>query len=318
MIIEILPIESIEQLDDFQDEYVYDIQMEDETDHTFFANDILVHNSCYITLKPIFESNKWNLVDSKGDLTPEYLELENKIGNHINVEIDKWARTQLNSKDPRFHFKRESVCPKAIWAGKKHYILYIVNKEGKKMNDLKYSGLMITKSTYSKAVTDISRRVVEIIMGVFSKSEANEKIFQAYDNFESLTLVDIAERASIKILNKYEGLNRGLEVAKGTTRPAKFVIYHNELLKMLHLENKYKKITNGSKIKMVNVLDNRWNIPGIAFQDELPEEFGLQADYESAFFKGVIKALTPIYDALGWEIPNPRIRYTVDLRELYK
>ena len=31
----------------FEDEYVYDIEMDDPT-HTFIANDILVHNSLYI------------------------------------------------------------------------------------------------------------------------------------------------------------------------------------------------------------------------------------------------------------------------------
>ena len=36
----------IEQIEDFQDEYVYDLEVEDT--HTFFGNDILVHNSIYV------------------------------------------------------------------------------------------------------------------------------------------------------------------------------------------------------------------------------------------------------------------------------
>ena len=36
-------IAEIEQLDDFEDEYVYDVEVDDC--HNFFANDVLVHNS---------------------------------------------------------------------------------------------------------------------------------------------------------------------------------------------------------------------------------------------------------------------------------
>ena len=43
-------IESVEQLEDFDDEYVYDIETDN---HMFFANDILVHNSNYMDLTDI-------------------------------------------------------------------------------------------------------------------------------------------------------------------------------------------------------------------------------------------------------------------------
>ena len=39
-------ISEIEKLDDFEDEYVYDVEVDDS--HNFFANDILVHNSIYV------------------------------------------------------------------------------------------------------------------------------------------------------------------------------------------------------------------------------------------------------------------------------
>ena len=53
-------IESIEQLEDFNNEDVYDIEVDDET-HTFIANDILVHNSSYVTYGSFFKA-----------MTPEY------------------------------------------------------------------------------------------------------------------------------------------------------------------------------------------------------------------------------------------------------
>ena len=44
--IQVEDIDVIEQLEDFNDEYVYDIEVDDT--HTFFANEILAHNSIYV------------------------------------------------------------------------------------------------------------------------------------------------------------------------------------------------------------------------------------------------------------------------------
>ena len=55
-----------EQIGNFEDEYVYDIEMDDDT-HTFVANNILVHNSIYASYDSIinvtdwFQHNVWRL-----------------------------------------------------------------------------------------------------------------------------------------------------------------------------------------------------------------------------------------------------------------
>ena len=48
-------IESCICIGEYDDEYVYDIEMNDET-HTFICNDVLVHNSAYISFNSIVES----------------------------------------------------------------------------------------------------------------------------------------------------------------------------------------------------------------------------------------------------------------------
>jgi len=40
----LVEIDEIEEIGSYEDEYVYDLEMEDES-HTFIANDILVHNT---------------------------------------------------------------------------------------------------------------------------------------------------------------------------------------------------------------------------------------------------------------------------------
>lgn len=319
MNVNILPITSVECIGDFEDEYVYDLEMEDDTDHTFFANDILVHNSNLISITDIRKKLNFELIDSNGDLTPEFVEIENKISDHLNTTIKDWAIEEYNSKDPRFFFKRESVCPRAIWTGKKHYILHLVNKEGEKMNKFKYSGMSLAKSTWSKTLKDLSKEIVETaIMTSADKSEADRMIFELFDDkFKKLPVKDIAERASIKVLNKWEPHSNGMNKIKGSTQNAQWTIFYNELLKKLKLDNKYPKVANGSKIKKVFVKDNQYNIEGIAFQDELPPEFGLEVDYDASFYKGVMKTLEPIYEALGWNLPDPNKQVEISLDDLF-
>ena len=57
---EFLDIESVEEMDNFNDEWVYDLEMEDES-HTFIANDILVHNtdSIFVSFKPAMDHCHW-------------------------------------------------------------------------------------------------------------------------------------------------------------------------------------------------------------------------------------------------------------------
>lgn len=51
-------IETIEEYGMFEDEYVYDVEVDDPT-HTFIANDILVHNSLFLTYEPAINHSSW-------------------------------------------------------------------------------------------------------------------------------------------------------------------------------------------------------------------------------------------------------------------
>ena len=55
-------VEFCEEVGIFEDEYVYDVEVDDET-HTFIANDILVHNSLFVSFEPCIQHCQWkNLV----------------------------------------------------------------------------------------------------------------------------------------------------------------------------------------------------------------------------------------------------------------
>jgi hypothetical protein len=316
MKIQIEDIESITELDEFNDEYVYDIQMSDDTDHTFFANDILVHNSAVLSIDDILKKTNSTIVDDNGDLTKEFIEIENKISDNLNKGVIQWAKDTLNTTDCRFEFKRESACPKAIWVAKKHYVMHIRNSEGVKMDKLKYKGLSVVKSTYSDSTKDITKNIVKGIFTAADKKKADETFFKSYEKFFDLPTKDVSVRSSIKVLNQYMN-GGGFNTVKGCPAHVKYAIYYNELLKTLNLSNKYPLITEGSKIKLIAVSPNKYGIEGIAYLDELPIEFGLVPDKVRMFEKCVVKCLTPIFDALKWNVPDPKKQHELSLEDLF-
>jgi hypothetical protein len=84
----LVDIEDIEDLGFYNDEWVYDLEMEDES-HTFIANDILVHNtdSIFVSFKPAMDHCTWkDLVFNK-----EYLDSINEpfsIISRYDVKTD--------------------------------------------------------------------------------------------------------------------------------------------------------------------------------------------------------------------------------------
>jgi len=86
---EIVDIEEIYEDGSFEDEYVYDLEIEEEgyDNQTFFANDILVHNSNYVTFQEVIASCDW-----QGD--PKELVLlinEYRLADYLKTCFKKYA-----------------------------------------------------------------------------------------------------------------------------------------------------------------------------------------------------------------------------------
>jgi hypothetical protein len=282
-------------------------------DHVF-AGDT---DSIYLTLIKVLEKLNIKISDKDGNLTPEFEEVENYIVDSINNGVTDWAKNKLNSHDPRFEFKRESICPKAIWVGKKHYILRIINKEGVKMDKIKYSGLSVVKATFSDEVKSITKGIVKEIMSDNTKAQCDAIFINEYEGFKDLDTKYVSTRSSMKVLDKWGSKCNGFKTVSGCPRHAKWSVYYNHLLKELDLEHKYPVIEDGKKIKLVYVEPNKYNIDGMAYIDELPSEFGLVVDKKKMFEICVIKCLQPIYEAIGWKIPDPEIQYENTIEELF-
>jgi hypothetical protein len=77
-------IEFCECIGMFEDEYVYDIEIDDET-HTFIGNDILVHNSLYISYAPIMKSVGFEHIDDLEKGRNFILDFNEKFMSNFNL-----------------------------------------------------------------------------------------------------------------------------------------------------------------------------------------------------------------------------------------
>ena len=93
------------------EEWVYDIEVEDN--HNFFANNILVHNSCYITLKPMVEKYYKDVPDEK------LVSIIDKIAKEkITPIINKHCldlQTYTNAYRNMISFKQESISKNGVF-----------------------------------------------------------------------------------------------------------------------------------------------------------------------------------------------------------
>ena len=142
-------IEVCECIGYFEDEYVYDIEMDDET-HTFIANDILVHNSSYVNLGPVVDCIPG--LREKGDKEICHF-LVGFADEYLNKYFDKILTDYLTPRHAKnYHvFELETVGKSSIFTGvKKRYAQAILWKDGRIYDEpkLKYKGLEVIKGSY--------------------------------------------------------------------------------------------------------------------------------------------------------------------------
>lgn len=168
---------SCECIGEFEDEYVYDIEMDDET-HTFIANDILVHNSLYISYEGILATIKGiedMTVSQKRDII---IKLNTDFMDQHNCEYIKEYYDSRFGKSVH-NFELETLNKSGIWLNvKKRYCQILLWKDGKFFDEdslpMKVKGLEMIKGSYPKFDREGLKRVVRSIL----ETDSNEHLWE--------------------------------------------------------------------------------------------------------------------------------------------
>jgi DNA polymerase elongation subunit (family B) len=160
-------------------------------------------------------------------------------------------------------------------------------------------GLEMVKSSTPAVVREKLKEALEVILHEDEAAvQTFVKTFKA--EFSKLSVEDIAFPRSISDIEKYAGTPI---YKKGTPMHVRGALLFNHYLKIKGLTKKYQPIGNGDKIKFVYVrAQNPFNENVIAFNSELPKEFGLHPyiDYDLQFEKVFLDAMQIVIEPLGW------------------
>ena len=206
-------IESIEQLDNFDNEEVYDIEVDDDS-HTFIANDILVHNSVYTTYGNLFKC-----------MTPKYQEkyssprskidwILNFNKKFLDKQNNKWCEDLYNPRHGQnvHEFELETVSYSQICIKKKKYLKGYAFVKGKFYDKPKVSGtgIELVKSTTPKLCREILEDLMNSLM--FEYNEDNKQEYILYFNnklqeyrkkFYNAPIEDISQSVNVGDYTKY-------------------------------------------------------------------------------------------------------------------
>jgi DNA polymerase elongation subunit (family B) len=267
-------------------------------------------DSVYVSLKHLGHDINSNEFYSSCD------ELE----KYINDNISEWAIKFLRSEDPRFVFKRESICDNGIFIGKKYYVLHMLDDEGVKVDKFKYKGVDVVKTTMPKKVKPYVKKVIEHMIATQSFKETNDLFNEAYEEFKKLPITDIAKISGMNNYSEYSARCNGMNTAKGMPSHLKAAYYHDLIVEQNVWSSKYEKFKNGDKVKMVYIKKpNKYDLNMIGFKGDWPEEFDsiFTVDYELMFGKVFYAAIERFYEAVGWKLRKPSENVKVELDDLF-
>lgn len=304
---EYLEVKNIKEITSEEPVYVYDIEVEDT--HSFFANNILVHNSIYVSLEDFVEKitkgksedyTEEQLIDivdafCKKKLVPYIADSYEKMANHIN------------SRKNQMKMKREVLATSAIWRAKKKYIMNVIDDEGVRFAHpkLKMMGVETAKGATPDFIRDALIECYSIMLAG-TNDELIDKVKEVRDDFFSRDFRDYAFATGVNNIEKYidkklSSENKNVYI-KGTPYHIKASIGFNNALLRLGLDD-VKPIYSGDKIKIVTLKENNPFLEeALAFSDDIPAEFELEKyiDKESMFDKIFLTPLRSLSDLRNW------------------
>ena len=210
-------IESIEQLDDFNDEYVYDIEVNDDS-HTFIANNILIHNSVYTTYGTLFQAmtpesqERYSTDEAKAKFILKFNQ------EFLDKQNTKWCEEIYNPRHGKsvHNFELETISKGGIYLAKKKYLKGLAFNKGKFMIEnpkISGTGIEIIKSTTPKLCREILTKLTKSLMFEFDDStpEKREEYIMFFNNeldnykrqFYQAPIEDISQSVGVGNYKKY-------------------------------------------------------------------------------------------------------------------
>lgn len=281
-------------------DYVYDIEIEDT--HTFFANNILVHNTDSTYFKTYAESIE------------DAIKIADAVADNVNSSYqDFMVKTFLCQPgfDNLVKCGREVVSDRGIFVEKKRYILHLVDIEGKRVDKCKVMGLDTKKTTLPTAVSKKLNRFIERLL----KGETWDDIAQSVVDYKDqlINSKNVLDIGLPKGVNKVEQYTEDYKRNPTTRLPGHVAaaIFYNQCL--FEFDDKVSmQITSGMKIKVFRLRNKFGRFTSIAIPtdiEDIPPWFleNFSIDKPAHILRLVDNPLTNILKAIDEKPPTQDI-----------
>jgi hypothetical protein len=309
-------VESCEQIGEFEDVYVYDIEVDDET-HTFIGNDILVHNSLYLTYQPILKS-----VGYEGDELEFIHSMDRLFVKNRFVEwLDKYAE-KYNVKNIH-DFELEAVNKSSLHIEKKNYINNTVWEDGIYFNDMEHfvpKGVEIVKSSTPPFSRGKKQKggvwtVIDYLFRNANNLQEVEVLKIVKKLKEEFKMAPIEDISFTSTLSNYDDRilddQSGVECMKGAHFSVKAAATHNFLL---NKHGKYKSkydLLKGGRIKWYFIknceLNDRFAFARSFHPQEIIDAEKIEIDYDRNFELSFLKIINRFIEPIGLPTINKRL-----------
>lgn len=303
-------IVSCEKVGMFEDEYVYDIEMEDRT-HTFIANDILVHNSNFLNLGSIMKH-----LDLKGQEPIDFILNFHKIklrNFYINL-FEKYA--SKNNTENIQDFELEKISRYALFVAKKHYVTNDIWKEPnihyEENKEFTYKGIHVVSTSIPIFLRDKMKEAIKIIFKEGKNLNSNSfiKLVKKWKDEYKLGGVDeICFLKSITDYEKYVINDRDrIHVKKKCPIHLRAAAIHNFMLNQdKKYKNKYQLIKSKDRVRFYYTKNPSASLNVFGFiPGSYPTEINPpEINFDLMFSKGFISPINTLLECVvNWQLPE--------------
>lgn len=286
------------------EEWVYDIEVEDT--HTFFANDILVHNSNYFTLE--------NFVLQRVPPNTDVNTIVTMIDEYVNDVVEPFIAAKyqelseyLNAKENKLVMKREAIADCMILRGKKNYIINVYDNEHVRYSEpkLKMMGIETARTSTPKIVREELKECLKLIVKN-DKESLRTRTADFKKTYNASPIQTIAFPRGVKDIEKWVCPVTG-NVLSGCPIHVRAAINYNQLINTRGVTNYYETISSGDKMRFI-ILKKGNSIGShvLGFVDDVPfvDEIEPFVDRTTLFENSFLKPLESFSNLVNMDIRN--------------
>lgn len=265
-------------------EYVYDLEVADAM-HSFYADDVLVHNSIFLNLEPMTDRMKAEDPGLGNDLSKWPKKAKDRLwkdmSKFVDEDVNGFVRGLAHdfchtSRQDILTYELEYMSSCGIYERKKHYATRKMFDEGDPVDKIKYSGIEMKKGSLPKFVKKYLQDIYEgVLVRGWKDADYQAYVNDLYSKFRTFGIDDIAfwkgyntEREAAGFLQMAQTVNPETGKTVGTTGIAKAATYYNQIIEKMGLGRKYEQLRLGDKCRFLYISeDNPYRINVMAYKD---------------------------------------------------